>query len=194
MNGLCWARQMVVLSIVVLSAAPVFADDSGSPHMMLNAQGKTDDGQCSFCHADDLTLSRSKEETCTLCHSTTLHAGAAEHLGVPADKVRRLLGEPRKGHVEWPLTDTGQIYCGTCHLFHDPRVMDDAWLTAARAPSSNPVAAAVRQAVRQEVAAQLESSGEKKATAELSASPTRALRASVDDGSLCRHCHARGAE
>lgn len=194
MNASNTMKRLLWLAMAVLLAAPVWADDSGSPHIMIDAKGKPDNGQCSFCHEDDLTLSRSKEETCTLCHATTVHAGAVEHMAVPAANVRGLLGEPGKGKVEWPLTDQGQIYCGTCHLFHDPRVMDDAWLTTMRPPNTSPVAVAIRAAVTQQANTQIETSGERKAKVELSTTPTRALRGAVDDGTLCRHCHARGPE
>jgi len=174
---------------LLIGSAPGFADDAANPHLMLGADGQADTGKCALCHNDDLTLSRSKVETCTLCHSPTVHAGAQEHMRMDAARVARLVPPPQEGVPDFPLTEDGKIYCGTCHVFHDPRVSDEKILDRKWAPTDK-----LGQAVRESLAARLEASASaegEKGAAKFS-NGTMRLRLPVADGSLCRHCHRYG--
>lgn len=179
------ARGMVAaLLCVLLVFAPNFplaAEDAGSPHFQRLPDGSPDTEKCGFCHEEDLSLSRTKEETCTLCHEVTTHAGAAEHLRASPASVRAAL-ERTRSKADLPLREDGGIYCGTCHLFHDPVVMNETpekpWL-----PSSA-VARATRRALEAEFA---RLAGKARPT--FAEKGTGALRLPVRDGTLCRQCH-----
>jgi hypothetical protein len=87
------------------------------------------------------------------------------------------------------LTEDGRIFCGTCHLFHNPAISDDKPLARAWVPASTGLAEAVRRARAaqwNEIAQKYDQSAAGATTATKS---TRALRFPVDDGSLCLHCH-----
>jgi len=137
----------VVLGVCVILAPPAArADGDGSPHHMTKADGSLDTTACAVCHNEDFTLQRSKLETCTLCHSQTMHAGAAEHLRANPAAVKQALGDHADAPA-MPLADDGHIYCGTCHLFHDPKVASEDWLTHGWLPPDRGLAAAVRHGV-----------------------------------------------
>ncbi len=183
-------RVAALLLLVWISVtAAVVAEEMESPHRMLTPDGEADTEKCPICHEADLSLSRSKVETCTLCHSTTIHAGVAEHVAASAAAVQRLLSSKKEGAAELPLTDDGQIFCGTCHLFHDPRLSAEKALAEAWVPPST----GVPQAVRDSLASQWEhlarQHNETSADAKFATHSTKALRLPVADGSLCRHCH-----
>lgn len=179
--------KALILSIaaVALFCTRAAADDA-SPHEMIGADGKADVGKCNVCHNDDLTLTLPKLDTCTLCHSATLHAGAQEHLRIEPARVARLIPAQKEGVPVLPLTDEGGIYCGTCHIFHDPRVSEEKALDQPWIPSGR-----LAQAVREGLLHRLETTpGTADATAALKFSDgTTRLRLPVADGSLCRHCH-----
>jgi hypothetical protein len=161
-------------------------DDASNPHLMVLKDGTPDTDKCSFCHEDDLTLSRSKEETCTSCHTVATHAGSSEHVNAPVEAVKRLVPATKPGGVDFPLTDSGGMYCGTCHVVHDPEgvVTGEKWLPAGCAESQTPFARAVR--------AQVEKSRESITDAQAAhfvAEGSRALRLPACDGTLCRSCH-----
>jgi hypothetical protein len=173
-------RRLRRMAFVLAIAGSVAAQEN--PHVMTLPDGSTDAGKCAYCHNDDLSLSRSQVETCTFCHAETLHSGAAEHARASAAAVALAL----KGRdtPAMPLTNDGRMYCGTCHLFHDPAVMGEALLETARAPRTS----ALNRAVRGSVEARGErESGE--AQVEFLAHGTRFLRLPTDDDGLCKHCH-----
>src|SRR5262249_20230818 len=133
--------------------------------------------------------SRSKVETCTLCHSETVHAGAHEHLRADAARVARLVPAPREGEPQLPLTDDGRIFCGTCHVFHDPRISQEKMLDRPWA-AGDPLADAVRRSRASRVESTLAAhaaAGRAKWRA-----GTKRLRLPIADGTLCRHCHRFG--
>jgi hypothetical protein len=171
-------------SLLAMAAAPAIAEDSASPHEMVLPDGKPDMNQCGLCHEEDMTLSRSKVETCTLCHSETVHSGAREHLAASAAAVAHLVPKPDAAAL--PLTDDGRIYCGTCHVFHDPRVSKEAVLDQPWVPSDS-----LSQAVRQSLAAQLRAAApaEGEGASPMFSDGTKRLRLPIADGTLCRHCH-----
>ena len=165
------------------------AQDQGSPHHMTKPDGSLDMETCGMCHNEDLSLQRSKLETCTLCHSQTVHAGADEHLrAAPTDVKRALEGQP-KGAPALPLADDGHMYCGTCHLFHDPKVTSEDWLAHGWLPANDGFSGAVRQAVTARWAALAAHSEDKSAVGKFATTGTRQMRLPVDDGQLCRPCH-----
>jgi hypothetical protein len=152
---------------------------------MVRPDGEPDMDQCGLCHEEDMSLSRSKVETCTLCHEETVHSGAREHLAAEAAAVARLV--PKESAL--PLTDDGGIYCGTCHVFHDPRVSEETVLDQPWVPTG-PLAQAVREslAVRLRAAAPAEA----ESPAPLFSDGTKRLRLPIADGTLCSHCHRFG--
>lgn len=181
-------RLHVIILALCAVALPARADDSMNPHRMLGADGKPDMNKCAVCHTETLELARPKSETCTLCHSETQHAGSYEHLRAGADAVSRV----RSGEdtaVKLPLTETGTIYCGTCHLFHDPAISADKPLPAGRAGDRTAFADAVRESLRDRIAATAELRKASPPLAKFAEKGTTALRLPVDDGSLCRNCH-----
>ena len=184
-------RVSATLLGVWLAVVPFasLARDAGSPHQMTKPDGSLDMDTCAVCHNEDFSLQRSKLETCTLCHAQTIHAGADEHLhAAPAAVKRALEGRP-EGAPTLPLADDGHMYCGTCHLFHDPKVTSEDWLAHGWLPPDGGLAAAVRQAVVDRWAALAAHSEDKSAVGKFAAQGTRQMRLPVDDGQLCRQCH-----
>jgi hypothetical protein len=182
---------ILCLAVITLGSAAAWGDDSENPHLMIGADGKADASKCNVCHNDDLTLTLPKSDTCTLCHSASLHAGAQEHLRLEPARVTRLIPAPKEGSPVLPLTDEGGIYCGTCHVFHDPRVSDETALDQPWVPSGR-----LAQAVREELLADLAAAGSAHATktppAMTFSDGTTRLRLPIADGGLCRHCHQYG--
>jgi hypothetical protein len=173
--------------LAVLPAA-TRAEEADSPHYMAKPDGELDMEKCGVCHNEDLSLIQPKLDTCTLCHAATGHAGAAEHLRAVRASVKRML-EQSKESPALPLTEDGHIYCGTCHLFHDPSFTGESWLSQGWVPRTSGLPSAVREEVLARwkvLAAQAEGQS---ALGAFAASGTRQLRLPVDDGQLCRHCH-----
>jgi hypothetical protein len=174
--------------LVFLPAAQ--AQEAGSPHKMTKPDGSIDMDMCLLCHEENMALSRSKLETCTLCHSQTSHAGSDEHVRAEPSAVKQaLVGQPKDG-PKLPLADDGRIYCGTCHLFHDPAVMKEGWLAQGWLPPDSGVSGAIREAVVDRWAALAAKSEDKAPLGQFATKGTRQLRMPVDAGQLCRQCHA----
>jgi hypothetical protein len=181
-----WALVALLLLVGLRAVVVADEDDSQNPHLMVLEDGSPDTDKCGFCHNDDLTLARSKEETCTLCHTVAQHGGSMTHVNAKAAEVKRLVPESKAGEMDFPLTDAGGLYCGTCHLFHDPAgvVSGEKWLPAGCPESTAPLATAVRGA--------LETYRDSIADAQAAhfvKEGTRALRLPACDGALCLHCH-----
>jgi hypothetical protein len=179
------AALMVAALAPLLAPRPARAEDS--PHHMVLPNGKLDESKCGACHTKDMSLIASPLETCTLCHSEWEHSGAHEHVTAPKDKVAALMAKRAKGAVELPTPD-GQIYCGTCHLYHDPKVLDEEWLKVGWIPPDTGIAGAVRASVLERWA-KLDTAGAKQPVGEFATTGTRQLRLPVSDGSLCVQCH-----
>lgn len=179
-------RLGILLGSLLLTVVPAWADDD-SPHQMMKANGEVDKTQCEVCHEADDSLSRGKLDSCTLCHETTVHAGSAQHLAAPAERVAALAP---KTPPKLPLEDNGTIYCGTCHIFHDPRavpgetLLTDGWLPATSGPAGS-----IRTSVEKQLTEIRERYADKNPVAHFATRPVRALRLPVRDGALCRHCH-----
>jgi hypothetical protein len=183
-------RRTVLLALVAAAALGCASLALGqSPHVMTKEDGSLDEGACAFCHEDDLTLSRSKLDTCTLCHAEAAHSGAREHVRASAASVARATAQRGEEDVSLPLAEDGRMYCGTCHLFHDPKVLSEDWLAKGWKPAATGLAGAVRQSVLERWPRLAEMHGEKELGAKFAAEGTTLLRLPVDDGSLCRQCH-----
>lgn len=177
-------RRLIVIVLVALWGSGVGrAEEAGSPH-----QG-TD--MCSVCHNDDMTLQRSELETCTFCHGSAPHSGAAEHLRLEPARVAQALAARPKDAVSLPLSEERRIWCGTCHLYHDPS-LGEPWLTSGWVPPETGLSGAVRGSVTARWDAIASAHGSKQVGASFAHRGTRQLRLPVDDGSLCRHCHGSG--
>jgi hypothetical protein len=175
-------------AVLMLLAVPARSDESAGPHQMVKPDGTLDTEKCGACHNEDMSLSRSKLETCTLCHSTTVHSGAAEHLGAAPASVARWLPKQQPAPA-LPLREDGGIFCGTCHLFHDPAVGSEQPLPAGWVPRATGLPEAVRRALTAQWETVAHKYNESAPGAQFTARSTRALRLPVDDGSLCRRCH-----
>jgi hypothetical protein len=182
-------RSAVCAALFVATVS--FAQSPDSPHYMRTKGGEADSEKCSACHEEDMSLSRTKLETCTLCHATTVHSGAAQHLEAPAASVQQRLAASKQ-KSEWPLTEEGQIYCGTCHLFHDPAVLGEPWQSESPLPPAAGLAEAVRRARSEQWPGLASKYEEVEAGARFSQDGTRALRLPASDGTLCKHCHEYG--
>jgi len=175
------AAALLAAALLAVGVPAVHADDSGSPHHSTE--------MCAVCHNEDMSLQRSKLETCTLCHAETVHSGSAEHLRVEAVRVKQALaGKSDTDKVTLPLTDDGRMWCGTCHLWHDPS-LGDAWLPAGWVPPDSGLPGAVRDGVTARWDALAAAHDQSKVDASFATTGTRALRLPVEDGTLCRHCH-----
>jgi hypothetical protein len=169
---------LVLLAALALPSA-VLPDDSGSPH--------TSTEMCDVCHNSDMTLQRSKGETCTLCHATTQHSGSAEHLRIEPARVGRAMAADAAG-AKLPLTDDGHIWCGTCHLWHDPS-LGEAWLPMGWVPPDRDLPGAVRAGITARWGDIARAHDQKTVGAQFATQGTRQLRLPVQDGSLCKRCH-----
>ena len=178
------------LALIALLAMPAWGEeaDPGSPHHMMKPNGEADTEKCGLCHNEDFSLSRSKLETCTLCHATTTHAGAAQHLAAPAAAV----AQRRPKDSPLPVTDEGAMYCGTCHIFHDPKVSGEEILAQRWLPRDSGLSQAVRESLSERWAKTAQA--ENAVGAKFSTRGTTRLRLPIEDGSLCRQCHDYGNE
>lgn len=186
-------RHAFVLALALLPALALPAlsgtsrADEPSPHMMVLPNGKLDESKCGACHTKDMSLLGSPLETCTLCHSEWEHSGSHEHVTADKAKIAEMMAKRPKGAVTLPTPD-GQIYCGTCHLYHDPKVLDEEWLAKGWLPPDSGVSGAVRASVLERWA-KLDTGTAKGPVGEFATSGTRQLRLPVSDGSLCVQCH-----
>ena len=180
--AIAWALWLVL-------GAAARAQDEGTPHHMTKSDGELNMEACGVCHNEDLTLQRSKLETCTLCHSQTLHAGSDEHLRAAPAAVKAALDARPKDAPALPVSEDGHMFCGTCHIFHDPKVMSEDWLAHGWLPPDTGVSAAVRQAVLDRWAALAAKAEDKAALGSFATKGARQMRLPVDGGQLCRQCH-----
>jgi len=185
-------RLVLSLAASLLAAPPLFAEEMDTPHRMLKPDGELDTDKCGSCHEEDMSLSRSKLQTCTLCHSISVHGGSVEHVNAPAASVARLGVSEKQPAL--PLAENGGIFCGTCHLFHDPAVGQEPLLPRAWEAPTGGVSGAVRAGVEKQWKVMSAQRAAPEAGAKFAAKYTRALRLPVDDGSLCRHCHGSGGK
>lgn len=181
----------IVVLAVSLAVAPALAEDSSSPHHMVGEDGQPDMSKCAFCHNDDMSLARPRAEVCTLCHSENYHAGALRHLQAEAAALARVSPAAGKEAPQLPLTEDGRIFCGTCHLFHDPAVNGEESLPRAQVPPSTGISGAVRTKLQAWLKGIADKQGATEAGATFATKGTTALRLPVDDGALCRHCHGK---
>lgn len=184
--------RLAVLALLALLATvypAVAEEESDTPHRMMKADGEVDTEKCQICHQEDMSLAQPKADLCKMCHSLTLHAGAAEHLRVSPAQVAHLLAATKEGQPEFPLTEEGAIFCGTCHIFHDPRVNGEPYVSQRWLPPAAGLPEVVRQALTGHWNRVSGKYGESESGAKFSTRGTRALRLPVNDGSLCRRCH-----
>jgi len=189
------ARWLLLLLVLLLGAAAPLAasadegEDDSNPHRM---SGPDDEESCGFCHEEDLSLSQSPLDTCLTCHSLTEHSGAAEHVRANAAAVLRAQPTPLKADEDpiLPLTEEGTIWCGTCHLFHDPRVNEEALLSERWLPPQTGLAGAVRDAVAAHWGDLAGKYQQPLPVARFAEHGSAWLRLPVSDGALCAACHA----
>src|SRR4029450_7024358 len=127
-RGAAVTRSAAVLLAILLVQVPLTARSQGSPHHMTLPDGTLDSTGCPTCHSPDMGLHLSEREPCLLCHVETTHGGSLEHLRASAAEVKLLMEARPKDAVALPLHKEGTMYCGTCHLYHDPLVLDEKWL------------------------------------------------------------------
>jgi hypothetical protein len=185
-------RLLWTALLVAALACAARAQEEDTPHTMLKPNGEADMEKCAVCHTEDMSLVAPKSEICLTCHTSTLHAGAAQHLAASAESVTRVLEARKEKEPQLPLTDEGQLYCGTCHVFHDPRLSEEKILSAPGLPPKTKLSLAVREALPALFQALAEKYGEKESGAKFDDKGTRRLRLPVKDGALCRHCHGGG--
>jgi hypothetical protein len=182
---------VLIGSMVMIAPPTARAEDEATPHHMTKPDGSLDTEKCPICHNPDMGLARSKLETCTLCHLETTHGGTLEHVSASAAQVREAMADAPKDAVVLPLADDGRIFCGTCHLYHDPKVLGEAWLARGWIPPDTGLAAAVREGVSTRWTVLAEAADQKGQVGEFATRGTRQLRLPVEDGKLCRQCHGK---
>lgn len=184
-------KRAVAVALVawVICDVTARAEDDASPHHMVKSDGELNMEICGACHTEDMSLQRSKLETCTLCHSQTAHAGANEHVTASAAAVKAAVATQPKDAPTLPLAEDGRMYCGTCHLFHDPKVMDESWLAQGWLPPDGGVSGAIRQSVIDRWTALAAKAEDKTPLGQFATKGTRQLRLPVNEGQLCRQCH-----
>lgn len=182
----------LALLALLLCAAPLRVvagdDDDSNPHHM---SGPDDEESCGFCHEEDMSLSASLLDTCLSCHSLTEHSGSQEHVRASAADVARLRPTPVKAGAEptLPLTEEGTIWCGTCHLYHDPQVNEEALLSESWLPPTTGVAGAVRDAIASRWGELAGKYNQPLPVASFAKQGSAWLRLPVSDGQLCVECH-----
>jgi len=179
------AVPLVAVALLIGVARGAYAF---SPHSMTNDKGEADLSKCGICHNPDFSLQRSKSQTCTICHALSTHSGSREHVSADPAIVGALLGD---GPNALPTDEKGGIYCGTCHLFHDPalaitpeRALDEAWRR-----SDAGLGGAVGKVLLEKGSAIAVAHGVGGEWGEIS-DGTRMLRLGVADDALCVRCHA----
>ena len=180
---------LTLFALLALTCTAIAEEEADTPHRMLKPDGDVDTDKCQVCHQEDMTLAQPKADLCVMCHSATLHAGVAEHLRASPAQVAQLVAGAKKDAPEFSLTEDGAIFCGTCHIFHDPRVVGDQYVDQLWLPRSAGLPEVVRQGLTDHWGRVATKYGESEPGAKFSARGTRALRLPVSDGSLCRHCH-----
>ena len=176
-------RTITLLLAVIATAVPFLASaqENAAPHHGTDT--------CPICHNQDMSLSRSKLETCTLCHAATVHGGSNEHLQASAASVAQALAAKPESKGRLPLTDDGRMWCGTCHLFHDPSISNPPWLSQGWVPPDTGLAAAVRSGVLTRSDQIMRTADKPTPGVTFATKGTRALRLPVADGTLCLQCH-----
>jgi hypothetical protein len=177
---------LIVVSVVAETGA-VLADEPFAPHRMMTAEGQPDPEKCTICHTSDMSLVRPKAELCVSCH-TTICTGMLEHVHRDPKDVERLLPK-EEGAPTLPLTEDGRIFCGTCHLYHDPAISGEEPLAEAWVPPRTEFTEETRRALADALKEIAKRHGEPSLEVNFMTKPTRALRMPVHDGGLCRHCH-----
>lgn len=181
------SRPAAALLTLLVLAGPSRADeDATNPHHMA---GPDDTSVCDFCHNADMDLLQPPLETCTVCHAIDEHAGAGEHCRASAASVAAMQPLKADDAAKLPLTDDGKIWCGTCHLFHDPQVNEEALLSHQWLPPTTGLPGAVRDAVAACWDPLAKKYDQKLPVARFAASGTAWLRLPVSDGALCLRCH-----
>jgi len=179
-----------MLLAVAASAVRVGAEGAGgSPHHMTRRDGSLDEKACGGCHTPDMGLPGKKVDSCILCHGASPHSGAMEHLQSDPARVAELLSTRTTGGPPLPLSENGGIWCGTCHLFHDPKVLGEKWLERGWVPPESGLPGLVRRDVSRRWDAILEARGEKGPAGEWAEKGTRQLRLPYEGGVLCLQCH-----
>jgi hypothetical protein len=184
--------RLVALAFLSIFAVvnPLLAEEEpDTPHRMLKADGEADPEKCAMCHQEDYSLNQPKSELCTMCHSPTIHAGAARHLQASPEKLAQVVSPKKPGDLDLPLTDENGIFCGTCHVFHDPRVSGEQVLDQRWLPPSTGLAEAARKGLAAQWGRIASKHGESEPGAKFSTRGTRNMRLPVSDGTLCRQCH-----
>ena len=180
-------RSAAVLIALLLASAPALSNTS--PHHMTLPDGTLDSNACPTCHSPDMGLNLSERETCLLCHVETSHGGSLEHLRASAAEVSKIMEGRPKDAVVLPLTKEKTIYCGTCHLYHDPLVLDEKWLASGWVPPKAGLAGAVRTGVLDRWAGLAKAYDQSGDVGSFATDGTRQLRLPVEDGTLCKQCH-----
>ena len=183
-----WLALLALLLAAAPSRVVAGDDDDSNPHHM---SGPDDEESCGFCHEDDMSLSNSLLDTCLSCHALPEHSGSQEHGRASAADVARLQPTPIKAGADptLPLTPEGTIWCGTCHLYHDPQVNEEALLSEQWLPPTTGMSLAVRDAVASRWGDLAGKYNQPLPVASFAKHGSAWLRLSVSDGRLCTECH-----
>ena len=180
---------LTLLSILAVVSPGLAEEEPDTPHRMLKPDGEADPEKCAVCHQEDMSLNQPKSELCTMCHSPTIHAGAALHLQASAEKLAQVVSPKKPDQLDLTLNEKDGIFCGTCHVFHDPRVSGEQALEQRWLPPSTGLPEAVRKSLIVQWDRVASKYKESEPGAKFSTRGTRNLRFPINDGTLCRQCH-----
>lgn len=152
-----------------------------------SAPRSEDEGFCSACHTgrpelgaapEDARLREVEGGVCSTCHEGEPHYGARSHMLEEVEPEQR---------AQLPdavaLPKDGSVRCWSCHEVHDPTPPPPR-----RWRSDHPLGQALRAAVRVEWGLE----GELSWPGETPAEHPPMLALPLEDGALCRACHAEG--
>lgn len=158
------------------------------PHHPKKRRDATD-ATCSACHsgspdegavASDARLRVDSVEACAECHTSPVHTGLDEHLGVKVEP-----DVATKLPKTMPLDGEGKIVCWTCHEVHGDSPPPEK-------ERRSRLAAGLRKRALAEDWEDTLPADRVEWPGELEAGHPALLGAPVDDGALCRACHGEG--
>jgi hypothetical protein len=202
----------LTLTLAFISAT-VCAEEPSSlflqfnPHLAMFKDRKLNEDTCLLCHSVSpvsnpkdagkrLCLNDSVDKLCGGCHRKDSHAGSAEHLVKPDDKIlKRMKGWEEKTKEAIPLDDSGKIACVSCHDPHPSGVLKSLGVgnvqetkAAAEETAKKGKAAVLLEGVHSERVGRLLKPSAEDVNLGINSIPLT-LRGGMDKDNICSICH-----